>query len=431
MAPPESRVRNLDARGQGPRALRGRGEKRRDVFIPGGSVVRTIRILIIDDSVVIRKVLGQALSADPGIEVAGVAPDGHIGLSKIPQLNPDLVTLDIEMPGLSGIETLKELRKTHPKLPVIMFSTLTEHGAVATLDALAAGASDYVTKPSNTGSLDVTLQRIREQLIPKVRALCPQAPDQKSPATAAARVVPRLPTPSPAAGVSVPIEVLAIGTSTGGPNALAEVLPALHSDFPVPIVVVQHMPPLFTRLLADRLNKQSQIRIREGIPGSLLEAGEAWIAPGDYHMVVERQGAGVRLAMNQDPPENSCRPAVDVLFRSIAKLYGSRALAVVLTGMGSDGVRGALDIRERGGKVFVQDEASSVVWGMPGQVAAAGSADAIFPLKLIANEIERRVRSSGARKIRALQSKDTNPIPAEQKGEIGQAARAEKSSRAD
>jgi len=393
--------------------------------------MKPIRILVIDDSVVIRKVLGQALSADPSIEVAGVAPDGRIGLSKISQLNPDLVTLDIEMPGLSGIETLKELRKTYPKLPVIMFSTLTEHGAVATLDALAAGASDYVTKPSNTGSLDITLQRIREQLIPKVRALCRRASAPKVPAVPARPIAPRMPTASPSGGASGPIEVLAIGTSTGGPNALAEVLPALHSDFPVPIVVVQHMPPLFTRLLAERLNKQSEIRVREGIPGSVLEAGEAWIAPGDYHMVVERQGVSVRLVMNQEPPENSCRPAVDVLFRSIAKLYGSRALAVVLTGMGSDGVRGAQDIRERGGKVFVQDEATSVVWGMPGQVAAAGSADAIFPLNVMANEIERRIRSSGAWKSRVPQNKDSKPMAAEQTGEMGQAARAEKSSRAD
>jgi two-component system chemotaxis response regulator CheB len=386
-----------------------------------------IKVLIVDDSVVIRKVLCEALLADSSIEVAGVAADGRIALSKIPQLNPDLITLDIGMPGLSGFETLKEIRKLYPKLPVIMFSTLTERGAAATLDALALGASDYVAKPSNTGSLDVTLRRIREELIPKVRALCARRPIQKTSPASPRPAVKRIPPPSPSASASVPIEIVAIGTSTGGPNALAEVLPAFHGDLPVPIVVVQHMPPLFTRLLAERLNKQSAIRIREGAPGSVLMPGEAWIAPGDYHMVVERQGTTMRLAMNQDPPENSCRPAVDVLFRSVARVYGAGTLGVVLTGMGSDGVRGAQDIRGRGGKVIVQDEASSVVWGMPGQVAESGSADAIYPLNSMAAEIERRIKSSGARSS-LRPGGNSGSIDPGRKGEIPQSATTEKSS---
>jgi len=348
-----------------------------------------IRVLIVDDSVVIRKVLAEALAIDPAIEVVGSAADGSIGLSKIPLLKPDLITLDVEMPGMSGLETLVAIRKIYPKLPVIMFSTLTERGAATTLEALSLGASDYLTKPSNTGSLEQTRSRIQAELIPKVKGLCWRKGDGK---TAPAAVKMQL-VPAPAVkrtGIAARVDVVAVGTSTGGPNALAEVLPVLSREFPVPIVVVQHMPPLFTRLLAERLNKQSAIQIREGEAGGVLKPGEAWIAPGDFHMKLVREGITARLVMNQDPPQNSVRPAVDVLFESVAQTYGANALAVVLTGMGSDGVRGAQRIRDAGGQVIVQDEASSVVWGMPGQVAAAGLAEGLFPLSEIAREIERR-----------------------------------------
>jgi two-component system chemotaxis response regulator CheB len=348
-----------------------------------------IRILIVDDSAVIRKVVCDGLAPDAALEVVGTAANGSIALAKISQVNPDIVTLDVEMPGMNGIETLVEIRKSYPKLPVIMFSTLTERGAGITLDALALGASDYVTKPSNTGSLNATLAQIREQLIPKIKALCPSRLGAQAP--------PLLPAPrwrpagvQPARELNQ-IDLLAIGTSTGGPNALAEIMPAIPGDFPVPIVIVQHMPPVFTRLLAARLNERSALTIQEGKPGQALKAGDAWIAPGNYHMTVERKEASVQLAMNQNPPENSCRPAVDPLFRSAAKVFGGNVLAVVLTGMGYDGVDGAQHIRERGGQVFVQDEASSVVWGMPGQVAAAGFASATYPIGSMAQEIIRRV----------------------------------------
>src|ERR1700730_6538062 len=317
-----------------------------------------IRVLMIDDSVVVRRVLCDALAADPAIEVAGTAASGQIGLSKIAQLNPDLVTLDVEMPGLSGLETMKEIRKLYPKLPVIMFRPLTERGAATALDALELGASDYVTKPGNTGGLELTLDAIRRELLPKVKALCP-------PGRIAARLLVRTPPARPpvmAPGATrqnrARIDVLAIGTSTGGPNALAALFPALPGDLPVPIVVVQHMPPLFTRLLSECLNKISALAIQEGVQGQKLESAHAWIAPGDFHMVLERGEGGVRLALNQDAPENSCRPAVDVLFRTVAKTFGANVLAVVLTGMGSDGVRGCELIREQGGQVLVQDEAS-------------------------------------------------------------------------
>jgi len=347
-----------------------------------------IRVLIVDDSSVIRKVICDGLAADSSVEVVGTAANGSIALGKISQVNPDIITLDVEMPGMNGLETLAELRKTYPKLPVIMFSTLTERGAATTLDALALGASDYATKPSNTGSLDVTLKQIREQLIPKIKALCAWKTSAR-PAPSLSNAV-HLAATSAATSLSR-IDLLAIGTSTGGPNALAELIPAIPGDFPVPIVIVQHMPPVFTRLLAGRLNDKSQLKVQEGRPGQVIAPGEAWIAPGDYHMTVERLANSVRLATNQDPPENSCRPAVDPLFRSVATGFGSNVLAVVLTGMGYDGVIGAQHIRERGGQVYVQDEASSVVWGMPGQVAAAGFANAIYPLASMAQEVVRRV----------------------------------------
>jgi two-component system chemotaxis response regulator CheB len=345
---------------------------------------QTIRVLVVDDSVVIRKLLCDTLSEDPGLEVVGTASDGRIALAKIAQLRPALVTLDIEMPVLNGLETLAALRRSYPTLPVIMFSTLTERGAEATLEALSLGASDYATKPSNSGSAGAAIERIRLELIPKIKALCGKAAVKLRPP------VPPCP-PRPPLRSSSPIEIVAIGTSTGGPNALAEVLPRLPRDFPVSIVIVQHMPPIFTRLLAERLSKHSAIPVEEGSAGTLLCPGHAWIAPGNFHMKVIRAGLGSVLNLSQGPPENSCRPAVDVLFRSVAEYYGAKALAVVMTGMGSDGVMGSREIRNAGGEVIIQDEASSVVWGMPGLVHASGFADAVYPLDHLAAEITRRV----------------------------------------
>jgi two-component system, chemotaxis family, protein-glutamate methylesterase/glutaminase len=348
-----------------------------------------IRILVVDDSAVIRRILCDALAADPEIEVAGTAPNGRIAVSKIPQVNPDLITLDVEMPVMNGLEALGEIRKTYQNLPIIMFSTLTERGAAATLEALSLGATDYVTKPSGAGSAEVATERVRSELLPKIKALC-----GRSTRAAPLRSVPAPPRVARRLGLASRIDVLAIGTSTGGPNALGVVVPSLPADFPVPIVVVQHMPPIFTRLLAERLSSHSKVRVREAEAGQLLEPGTAWIAPGNYHMVVKRQESGVRLALNQDPPENSCRPSVDVLFRSVAQTYGSHILGVVMTGMGGDGVNGSRQIREAGSEVIVQDEATSVVWGMPGLVAAAGEADGVYALDQLAPEVTRRVRQS-------------------------------------
>lgn len=348
-----------------------------------------IRALIVDDSVVVRKLLSEALASTPGIQLAGTASSGALALAKIPQLNPDLITLDVEMPGLNGIETLREIRKLYPKLPVIMFSTLTEHGAAITLEALTMGASDYLAKPTNSQSLACAMEQVRSELSAKIFALC----GRKRQVLTGSR---KIATSSRPSGENR-IEILAVGTSTGGPNALADVIPQLPERFPVPVVVVQHMPPLFTRLLAERLNARSHIPVHEAEPGHALEAGNVWIAPGDHHMTVSRKGTATILELNQDPPENSCRPAVDVLFRSVARVYGPNVLAVVMTGMGADGARGAGLIREAGGEVFVQDEASSVVWGMPGAVVQSGYANKICPLPEISADIIRRVQAGRER----------------------------------
>lgn len=349
-----------------------------------------IRVLVVDDAVVVRRIVTDVLAADPDIEVVGTAANGRLALGKLELLKPDLVTLDIEMPEMDGLETLVQIRKTWRTLPVIMFSTLTERAASATLDALARGASDYVTKPSNVGSVGLAQERIREELIPKIKALC----GRKSQPAAAPKAAPapiRLPEHF-RAPLPIRLDALAIGVSTGGPNALAEVIPHLPEEFPLPVLVVQHMPPVFTRFLAERLASCSRLKVREGVPGAVVEPGTVWIAPGNYHMTLERVGDQIRLALNQDPAVNSCRPAVDPLFSSVARLYQNRSLAVVLTGMGSDGLAGAREIREAGGVVLAQDEATSVVWGMPGAVAGAGLAEQVLPLQDVAPELVRRAQ---------------------------------------
>ncbi len=351
-----------------------------------------IKVLIVDDSVVIRRILSDELSKDPMIEIVGKAATGKIALAMITQVNPDLVTMDIEMPEMDGLTAVSEIRKTNKMLPIIMFSTLSQRAARETLEALSRGANDYVTKPANVGSATLAMERVRDELLPKIKSLCPHlgVPLSPVPTPTHVTVKPTATVPLKPAAPSR-IDVLAIGVSTGGPNALADFLPSIPKDFPVPIVLVQHMPPVFTKCLADRLSLKCELPVHEGVAGAVLKAGEIWIAPGDFHMVVVKKGMTIELAMNQDERENSCRPAVDVLFRSVAKVYGKHSLAVILTGMGQDGLRGCEVIREIGGQVVVQDEATSVVWGMPGAVAHAGLAEKILPLSEIASEIRRRI----------------------------------------
>ena len=363
-----------------------------------------IRVLVVDDAVVVRQLISKVLTRDSDLEVVGVAANGKIALAKIPQVNPDLVILDIEMPEMDGLETLKAIRQTYPRLPVIMFSAVTERGAAATLDALALGAMDYVTKPAHT-SREAAMDYIQAQLAPKIKALCPHStayPIAAVSPIAAQELSPRKPIADFPLAVGRArgnetrdrprIDIIAIGVSTGGPNALTDLLTAFPADLPVPIVIVQHMPPLFTQRLAERLASQCQIPVREGVNGDIVAPGRAWLAPGNFHMVVERNHTRVQIGTHQAPPENSCRPAVDVLFRSTAKLYGAGVLGIVLTGMGQDGLHGCECIHEVGGQVLVQDEATSVVWGMPGMVANAGLADRILPLNQLASEIIRRLQ---------------------------------------
>jgi two-component system chemotaxis response regulator CheB len=362
-----------------------------------------ISVMVVDDSALVRRVVTDALAEDPEIEVVGTASNGKLALAKIEQLRPDIITLDIEMPEMDGLETLKELRRTRTRLPVIMFSTLTELGATATLNALALGASDYVTKPSNTGSFAQARKNVQEQLIPRIHALCRKpgvatrpgaaAPPVQpgTPAHAAARLAPPPPPPAPT-GPPPPkadrIDVVVLGCSTGGPDALTKVVCGLPAAFPVPMVVVQHMPPVFTKMFAQRLDRAAPMRIVEATDGMTLEAGCLYLAPGDYHLELTRgRNSQIVTRLTQGPPENFCRPAVDVLFRSVTPVFGGRTLAVILTGMGHDGLAGCQLLRSKGAEIVVQDQATSVVWGMPGAVAEAGIADSILPLEKVASHV--------------------------------------------
>ncbi len=340
-----------------------------------------IRVLIVDDSVVARRALSDALSSVPEIEVIGTSSDGRLALTRMAMVRPDVVTLDVEMPGMDGLETLTEIRKRYPEVKVIMVSSLTERAARTTLDALTLGAVDCIAKPSGAPGAASFVQ-IRELLIAKILAFVPRPP------TGVTRPPQRF-----EVKMSNSINVIAIGCSTGGPNALTTLLQALPTPLPVPVVIVQHMPPVFTQQLARRLAVVTNSDVAEAMEGEVLAPGMVRIAPGDFHMTARRDGIFVKVALNRDNQENSVRPSVDVLFRSVAEAYGPHTIAVVLTGMGQDGLRGCQHLREVGAQVVVQDEATSVVWGMPGFVARAGLAHAVLPLDELGNEIMQRLRS--------------------------------------
>lgn len=361
-----------------------------------------IRVLVVDDSVVVRRLVTDALSSDPAIEVVGVAANGQIALNKVGQHAPDLITMDIEMPIMDGIDAVRALRRAGNRVPIIMFSTLTERGASATLDALAAGATDYVTKPSNVGSIQQSLAQVADQLIPRIKALVPRPGGLAAlratagpVATGGSATRPPLGAPRAARlrprpdGPPRPIRAVLIGSSTGGPEALSRVLRNLAAPLPVPVVVVQHMPPVFTRQLATRLDRLGPSAVVEAAGGEDLAPGTVYVAPGDHHLGLTRTAAGARITLNQGPPVNFCRPSVDVMFRSAVDVYGGDLLAVVLTGMGADGRVGCEGVVSAGGTTIVQDEESSVVWGMPGAVAMAGFAHAILPVDEVAAAITR------------------------------------------
>jgi two-component system chemotaxis response regulator CheB len=353
--------------------------------------MKQIRVLIVDDSVAIRHLLWMVFREDKAFEVVGMLSNGKVAIEKLGELKPDCVTLDIEMPVLGGLETLSALRRLAPKLPVIVLSGQTQHGALVSLEALSRGAVDYLPKPEGLENPEAGLAYIRTELLPKVKAACAKTmnlrfPELQPPTDT---VAPRERLRESRAGL---VNVLTIGSSMGGPNALAALLPSLDADFPVPVVVAQHMPAMFTRLMAERLSMSCKLAVREASHGVALHPGTIWIAPGGGHMTVESSGGALTLGVHQGHmPGVACRPSVDVLFGSVAQVFGASTLAVILSGMGNDGLQGATHIDKAGGSIIVQDRETSVVWGMPGFVANAGLADSVLPLDEIRTVILRKV----------------------------------------
>jgi len=378
--------------------------------------IQKVRVLVVDDSSVMRRIIATALAKHGHLEVAGYASNGLQALVRVRELQPDVVTLDLEMPELDGLSTLREIRKAHPSLPIIMFSTMTHRGAQATVMALTAGATDYVAKPTAAmGSMNQAFQVLENELIPKIVGLAKRsvrrrqisesplvAPNEAPPPPA--RPAPVMAPPRPPIFAmselprrAAPVAAIVIGVSTGGPMALKQLFAAITVPLSVPVYIVQHMPASFTPLLAARLTASGSMTVKEPINGEIPIPGMAYMAPGGQHMVVTGSAARVYMGLNLDPPQNSCRPSVDVLFQSAAQVYGESVLAVVLTGMGYDGVRGCQDVKARNGQVIVQDEESSVVWGMPGAVSQQGLADLVLPLDKIADELVLRTRRTPLR----------------------------------
>lgn len=358
-----------------------------------------IRVLIVDDSVVIRRLVSHVLEEARDMVIVGVAANGRIALEKIQETEPDVVTLDIEMPEMNGLDALRIIRRKHPQVRVVMFSTLTERGGATTLEALSLGADDYVAKASNAGGLDRSLASLRDELIPKIRQFF-------APVAQPTKLLPPSPLTPPEHAFRInqsPSSVVGIGVSTGGPSALAVVLAAIPAGFNVPVLIVQHMPPLFTHLLSERLNTLCPLEVHEAVDGEPLDQAKVLIAPGNFHMRVEAGRSGPIIRLDQLPPINSCRPAVDALFDSMAAVFGSGVLAVMLTGMGQDGLNGSRALRAKGAYILAQDESTSVVWGMAGAVVNAGLANEVLPLdlipKAIVNHTARSSRSAAAQNL--------------------------------
>jgi two-component system chemotaxis response regulator CheB len=345
--------------------------------------LKTIRIVAADDSAVMRGLLTrmfamEQMGACAPMQLCATVPDGASCLHAVRTLHPDVVLLDLHMPGLGGLEAIVRLRQEWPCLPIIMCSAATADGAAATLEALAKGASDYVTKPAGAMDAAAAMEVLWAQLAPRILALVGRGDRVGSMVRRDAPVRLRWPQ----------VEAVGIGVSTGGPAALERLLTGLPKDFPVPVLVVQHMPKLFTSALVARLDRCCAMRVRQATAGAVLRPGTIWIAPGESHIEVKMGPHGVPcVGLREGGEVQRCGPAVDVLFRSMAEVFGDGALGLVLTGMGADGVVGARAIVEAGGSVLAQDEASSVVWGMPGRVVAAGLAQAVLPLDRLGREL--------------------------------------------
>jgi two-component system chemotaxis response regulator CheB len=368
-----------------------------------------LRILVADDSVLFRRVLVDVLASLPEVEVVGTASNGKLALQRIAELRPDVLTLDMEMPEIDGMGVLDTLRRSGQELSVIVVSALTLKGGQLTMRALEKGAFDFITKPEGLNG-DQSREAILRDLGPRIRALA-QRLEVRSilrnrPTTGPAPTAACLTNPKPAIGTMENIssrmhrisgtskpEMVLIGVSTGGPNALSRLLPALPGNLGVPILIVQHMPPVFTQSLAESLSAKCAIRVREAKHGEKAEANIAYIAPGGHQMRLQREPDGSKLLLiTDDPPENNCRPAVDYLFRSAANHFPGQSMAVILTGMGSDGTIGLRLLRRHGCFSIVQDEASCVVYGMPKAAVDAGLADAVLPLDGIAARITTAIR---------------------------------------
>ena len=374
-----------------------------------------IRVLVVEDSSVMRRIITGALNKHPEIEIAGYAFNGLEAIAKARELVPDVITLDIEMPVMDGLTALREIRKEQRIVPIIMFSSLTHGGTQATVMALTAGATDYVGKPSSaSGSAEAAFKVLDAELIPKIlglgrrrrkAGLAKPVADRSTPGLAALAQPAAAAAPTsfrlvPAPTRRAPVAALVIGVSTGGPMALMDIFKTLTAPLPVPVFIVQHMPATFTGLLAARLTATTVMDFKEPAHDAVPEPGMAYMAPGGQHMSVAMNAGGkISIQLSMGPPENSCRPAVDVLFRTAAQVYGNGLLGLVLTGMGYDGMKGCQEIQAKHGQVLAQDEESSVIWGMPGAVVQNNLANMVLPLEHIASELVFRTRKGAGSRL--------------------------------
>lgn len=354
-----------------------------------------VRVLVVDDSALMRQMVSRILK-EAGFEVVGTARDGRQGLEAAGRLKPDVITLDVEMPEMDGLTMLRQLMRDNP-MPVVMLSSLTTKQAPAAIEALALGAVDVVGKPG--GAISLNIDEIAEEIVRKVRvastAHVRAAQDGSPPARRVRRSDrPAPPGPRPSTSRSAGRHLVVVGSSTGGPRALMELVSHLPGDFAAPIVIVQHMPQGFTASLAVRLNKFSELSVAEAEQGVMPQAGEAWVAPGGQHLVFDRRG---RMQLDSGPPHLGVRPAVDLALESAVDVWGSGIVGVVLTGMGMDGARGARRTKQAGGLVFAQDEASCVVFGMPRAVIEMGLADEVVPIQAMAGLLDETIRQRGLR----------------------------------
>ncbi|NMB25966.1 MAG: chemotaxis response regulator protein-glutamate methylesterase [Firmicutes bacterium] len=349
------------------------------------------RVLVVDDSAFMRKVISDMIAEDGAFEVIGTARDGLDALEKIKRLQPDVVTLDVEMPRKDGLATLREIMNTQP-VPVIMLSSVTQSGATATMEALALGAVDFVPKPSGSISLDIA--DVRDELIRKLKAAVGakiQITRPRALPIASTILRPKAPTrrPMPVGQITPSNDVLiVIGSSTGGPRALEEVIRQLPGDLPAGVLVIQHMPAGFTRSMAERLDQIADVRVKEAEDGDRVSGGVVYIAPGDYHMTVSPEQV---IRLEQTPPVNYVRPSIDVTMLTLPPIYSGKLIGVILTGMGKDGAEGMAKIKEAGGVTIVQDEYTSTIYSMPKAVVESGNADFILPIDRIGDAVVRAV----------------------------------------